>query len=288
MIKSLVSKLSKLKFILRNAITILFKLAAVITILISLIGLIYIFDDYNKLINLDSDDGVMIQRSMTPYQGKLQSTFSGYSGRFINGKKDGEHRIYNGWHFLGLGGNLIQLEYYTNGVRNGKWKKWSDGGSLMSECTYKNGNLIGLEEHWNIFGELVHINYNDSEIVNWITNYLSKSSNLHPIEGIYLKTWEDGTTSKFAFIKHRSQLIAVTLEPYQSHLINNERYQYRVGDVKFSLKQQGSDFIGTYFYTESDSYYGIIVGRIENTKIIDYDSNSVTWDSGAKWQKLKQ
>ena len=59
--KALVPKLSKLKFFLRNAIIILFKLSAVILILISLIVLIYVFDDYNKLINLDSDDGVLIQ-----------------------------------------------------------------------------------------------------------------------------------------------------------------------------------------------------------------------------------
>jgi hypothetical protein len=285
--KALVPKLSKLKFFLRNAIIILFKLSAVILILISLIVLIYVFDDYNKLINLDSDDGVLIQESMTSYQGELQSTFSGYSGKFVNGKKDGEHRIYDGWHFLGLGGNLIRLEYYTYGVRNGKWKRWSDEGLLMSEYTYKNGNLIGLEEHWNTYGELIHINYNESEIVNWVTDYLRTSSNLHPIEGIYLATWGDGLTTKYGFIKHRSQLIAVTLEPYQSHQINNERYQYRVGDVKFSLKQQGSDFIGTYFYTEHDYYNVIYVGRSVNSKIIDYDSTSVTWASGAKWQKLK-
>lgn len=246
-------------------------------------GYFYLTDDYNELVNLDSDDAVLLKEDMTPYTGRLLPFLSGYSGKFVNGKKVGEHLIYSGWHILGLGGNLRAIQHFKDGKRTGNWKSWSWSG-IESSCSYKDGRYSGPREYWNEFGELIHLNYNENDINEWIEGYLRDESDKLKIEGIYVVYFDDDTDIpyKFAVINYRSQIVAINMQDYEVSRSYGNIKQYHPGDVKFSLSKQGSKLKGTLFYTDDNHF----VSRYESREIIEVNDSFFTWSDGWRWYKL--
>ena len=64
---------------------------------------------------------------------------------YINGKKEGIEQI---WHTSYLN-KLLQVAFYTNGMLDGKLKRWNEHDGLMDEINYTHGIRHGLYRRWS-------------------------------------------------------------------------------------------------------------------------------------------
>ncbi|MEU3513593.1 hypothetical protein ABZ733_38330 [Streptomyces longwoodensis] len=55
-----------------------------------------------------------------------------------------------------LGGALVSLECYEEGLRHGPNKEWYKDGTLRSEGTSRNGRPVGVSREWHSNGTLAH------------------------------------------------------------------------------------------------------------------------------------
>ncbi|GAA3305527.1 toxin-antitoxin system YwqK family antitoxin [Streptomyces cinereospinus] len=67
--------------------------------------------------------------------------------------------LYRGAPFTGevvehLGGALISLECYEDGLRHGPSREWYKDGSLRSEATARRGRPVGVSREWHANGTL--------------------------------------------------------------------------------------------------------------------------------------
>ncbi|MFF5189746.1 toxin-antitoxin system YwqK family antitoxin [Streptomyces sp. NPDC000345] len=69
--------------------------------------------------------------------------------------------LYRGELFTGevvehLGGALVSLECYEDGLRHGPNREWYKDGSLRSEGTAQRGRPVGVSREWHPNGTLAH------------------------------------------------------------------------------------------------------------------------------------
>jgi len=70
------------------------------------------------------------------YAGGIHSTQGGYSGKLLDGS-------YNEYY---LSKALKQQGTFKKGLKNGKWKSWSEDGSLKEDILWKNGKVVKEEK----------------------------------------------------------------------------------------------------------------------------------------------
>ncbi|AMD95338.1 toxin-antitoxin system YwqK family antitoxin [Leptotrichia sp. oral taxon 847] len=106
------------------------------------------------------------------------------TGKYVNGKKEGEWLVYsengklwkryqysndelNGRYssYYGKTGNQETVGQYQNGKMTGNWTEYYENGSRKSQGTYVNGYRNGLFTEWNSSGsKSSEINYQDDQI----------------------------------------------------------------------------------------------------------------------------
>ena len=119
-----------------------------------------------------SNDIVFLKSTMTPFTGKLSNLKGNYSGRFVNGKKDGTHKKYIG------NGDLQYQGRYINGIPDGFHQEWHSNGQLVLEVNYKLGKRFGLSKIWNSDGLLIELDYGENNIKKYIKDYFKNSTDL--------------------------------------------------------------------------------------------------------------
>ena len=173
-----------------------------------------------------SNDIVYLKKTMIPFNGTLTKYKTGYSGKFINGKKNGLHREFSY--------SRVAFEgYYIEGLPEGAHKRWNYD-QLVSEVNYKNGKRVGLSKKWNKEGLLIDIDYNQNEIVKYLQDYLRTSDNLNLIEGSYRVNQNNVTDYEFTIINLNGQFYGVITNRFRKGgNIQLDATLFDVGDIKF-------------------------------------------------------
>ena len=103
----------------------------------------------NLFIYVDENKKLKLMKYNKSLQKKLALSIKlYYEGEYLNGKRNGKGREYNGFN------NLIFEGEYLNGKRNGKGKGYYENGKLKFEGEYLNGKeLLGnnYDEDGNIY-----------------------------------------------------------------------------------------------------------------------------------------
>ena len=97
--------------------------------------------------NDTTDNLTYLKLDTTPINGIVYCEF-GENGRFIDGKRDGEHKQ---WYD---NGQLQFSQNVINGKSNGVVKSWYENGQLKSESNYKNGKIDGLYKSYDENGNI--------------------------------------------------------------------------------------------------------------------------------------
>ena len=72
---------------------------------------------------------------------------------------DGQRLLYQGELFTGeaeerLGGAIVSLDAYVDGVQDGLSREWYKDGTLRSEGTARLGRPVGVSREWHVNGTL--------------------------------------------------------------------------------------------------------------------------------------
>lgn len=118
--------------------------------------------------NIVELNGKFISNNGIPLEGKFHMLYESgslnFSYELIDGQQNGKFISYY------EDGTIKDKGYYKMGVKVGKWKSFSAGGSLISEVSFNNlGKKDGIWKVWNDNGELSAIMIYDSgnRIGNW-------------------------------------------------------------------------------------------------------------------------
>lgn len=184
-----------------------------------------------------SNDIVFLKSTMTPFTGKLSNLKGNYSGRFVNGKKDGTHKKYIG------NGDLQYQGRYINGIPDGFHQEWHSNGQLVLEVNYKLGKRFGLSKIWNSDGLLIELDYGENNIKKYIKDYFKNSTDLDIIEGNY-KTMET-RGYEFSIINIYGEYYAVMTNNFINNpKANPKNEKYFTGEIKavFSKNQKLNEY----------------------------------------------
>ena len=192
-----------------------------------------------------SNDIVYLKETMQPFNGNLSKYKTNYSGKFVNGKKNGLHREF---HY----DQIKRAGEYIDGLPEGTHKQWNYSGQLLSEVNYKKGKRVGLSKKWNKEGLLIAIDYNQNEIVKYLQEYLITSNNLNLIEGSYRTTLNNVTDYEFTIINLSGQFYGAMTNRFSNNLNNEEATTFYVGDVKFFASKTANidKFNATWFMAD--------------------------------------
>ena len=97
--------------------------------------------------NLIDMDGLLYKpNDDKPYTGKVFDLYDNaqknFDGRYRNGLSNGK------WTWWSEGGKMGSSGTYKNGIKNGEWTRWYENGQKKSEVTYKDGKENGLYTYW--------------------------------------------------------------------------------------------------------------------------------------------
>ncbi len=218
-----------------------------------------------------SNEVVFSKNDMKPFTGNLIMLKNNYSGEFVNGKKVGIHREYYSINKIMREGN------YINGVKEGIHKVWAYNGQLICKVNYKNGKRIGLSKKWNGGGQLIALDYNENQILQYISYYFKyKKSN--PIEGYYFPDIKKNSLQSyynFAIVNLDGFYYLIMTNNFKSE---NENCNYFVvGDVKAIISNiENTRFNYSWFMCDREIEKGIGYFSINN-KTMTFSNKEINY-----------
>jgi hypothetical protein len=100
---------------------------------------------------LEVNGKMLDPNSDKPYSGSVFELYDNgqkkLNGRYRNGLKNGK------WKWWSEAGKMDSSGTFKNGIRNGKWILWHENGQKKSERNYKNGELYGKWTEWHENGQ---------------------------------------------------------------------------------------------------------------------------------------
>jgi antitoxin component YwqK of YwqJK toxin-antitoxin module len=220
----------------------------------------------NKRYHIDetvspTDTLTYLKSNMKPLNGVVYCEF-GENGKYINGKKDGEHRR---WH---NSGELSTLVNYKLGKKNGLCKSWNMDNQLEIEGNYTDNKSDGLWKYWFDNGHFymignmingkkdgIHVKWYKNGKLREKVNYINDKR-----DGIYKEWYKSGILEKEV--------------NYTNGIVNSQRY--------FSPHGDEWDPLG-------DGDYSLLTGENTNTDTIPYTSIGDTIQlDGVSWRRLSE
>ena len=96
---------------------------------------------------VERDDLYYKKFTNVPFTGEISGI---QSGKFKNGKRDGE------WFYYHENGQLKTKGNLKDGKQDGLWEQYYGNGQLKFKGIYKDGKIDGLEEHYHKNGRLIY------------------------------------------------------------------------------------------------------------------------------------
>ncbi|MDC1505820.1 DnaJ domain-containing protein [Winogradskyella sp.] len=211
-------------------------------------GLVYESHSTRWMKSEISNDIIFLKDNMKSFSGKLSKIRNNYDGSFVDGKKNGLHKEYKE-EYNGFNDVLVRVREgrFENGTPVGVHKNWYSNGQLQMEVTFSKGKRKGLSKKWSRDGDLLALDFDQNNILDYMVNYLNSSKALNIVEGSYDDYDENEKGYNFSVIKILDRYYAIMTNNFKN--IGEQSKTFYIGDVKaiFSSTQETNRYDGRFF-----------------------------------------